>query len=100
MLDKFYSHVEQRLRDHPVLSQPIDLSKYDENLEFQSCFQSEFIKQIFQNYSENNNDSSYKDHNQNQVNEYMLEINDYVINQIYKELIAYPKRMSKKQSEF
>lgn len=34
MLDKFYSHVEQRLRDHPVLSQPIDLSKYDENLEF------------------------------------------------------------------
>ena len=80
MLNKFYSHVEQKIKDHPILGQPVDFSEFDENLEFQACFQSEFIKQIFQNYNDNNNDFSFKDQAQTQVNDYMLEINDYIIN--------------------
>ncbi len=31
MLDKFYTHVEQRIKDHPILGQPVDFSKYEEN---------------------------------------------------------------------
>ena len=94
MLHKFYSHVESRIRDHSILGQPVDFTHFEGNQEFQNCFQSEFIKQIFYNYNDNNNDFSFKDQTQTQVSEYMLEINDYVINQIYKELIAYPKKMS------
>lgn len=30
MLNKFYSHVEQRLKDHSVLGQPVDTTEFDE----------------------------------------------------------------------
>jgi len=34
------------------------------------------------------------------VNEYIQEVNDYITNSLYKELFAYPKRMSREQAEF
>ena len=34
------------------------------------------------------------------IAEYMQEVNDYITNSLYKELFAYPKRMSRDQAEF
>ena len=34
------------------------------------------------------------------MNEYIQEVNDYITNSLYKELFAYPKRMSHDQAEF
>ena len=34
------------------------------------------------------------------VNDYIQEVNDYITNSLYKELFAYPKRMSRAQAEF
>ena len=33
------------------------------------------------------------------VNDYSQEINDYITNSLYKELFAYPKRMSRDQAD-
>ena len=35
-----------------------------------------------------------------QVRELMIEINDYIMNTIYKEMFAYPKRMNEEQAEY
>lgn len=102
VLLKFQDIIFQKMKEHPVLGKRIDPSQF----EFSpgDARYSDFIRYTF-NIDESGNmgESSMRGSmafDQTLVNDYIQEVNDYITNSLYKELFAYPKRMSRAQAEF
>ena len=102
VLVKFQDIIYQKMKDHPVLGKKVDPNQFEFNSGVSQY--SEFVRYTFNidqsgNMGENSMSSSFSQE-QTRVNEYIQEVNDYITNSLYKELFAYPKRMSREQAEF
>lgn len=102
VLVKFQDMIFQKMKEHPVLGQKVDPHQFEFNSGISEY--SDFIRYTFNidhqgNMGERGIRGSFSQ-DQTLVNEYIQEVNDYITNSLYKELFAYPKRMSHEQAEF
>ena len=101
VLKKFQEIVEQRLRKHPILGQSLKPERFE--VELPSSVMSQIGGQNFDmgDMERRSRDSSMTiSIDWTQVRELMIEINDYMMTTLYKEMFAYPKRMNEEQAEY
>lgn len=87
------------MTEHPILGKKVDTKQFEFDA---GTTYSEFVRHTFNidqggNMGDNRLLGSQDD---TLVQQYSQEINDYITNSLYKELFAYPKRMSREQAEF